>query len=430
MQRLQGLAAMVAAAALSALAGVPAAAASFSTVYSFANAHGGAGDANNPYAGLIIDGAGNLFGTSYAGGDAGEGAVFELSPPTGSQAAWTETILYSFYATNREDGVHPTGRLVLGPRGELYGTTSAAGGADAAGRGTVFELAPPAAPGGAWSETTLHVFGVPGDGAAPFAGLAIDAAGTLYGTTSAGGGAAAKDGPGFGTVFSLAPPANGAARWTETILHRFADDDGVSPQTDLLLGPNATLFGTTPNCGAKLACSGTVFQIALNAPGGAAETILYKFPLSGVAGQAPSSSLTMDAGGALYGATSLGIGTVFRLAPQSDGAPRWRQTVLARFPFDKAGGPEGGVLIGPGGVLYGTLAYGAHQALGTAYKLAPQAGSSGPWAQTVLYAIPPRPKGGGVDPVGDLVADRHGSFYGVTEIGGAGGVGTVFKVTP
>jgi uncharacterized repeat protein (TIGR03803 family) len=138
----------------------------------------------------------------------------------------------------------------------------------------------------------------------------------------------------------------------------------------------------------------------------------------------------MDSNGALYGATSLGIGTVYRLAPQRDDAATWKQTVLARFAFDKAGGPEGGVLIGPGGVLYGTLAYGAHQALGTIYKLTPPTRGSGPWAQTVLYAISPKPKGGGADPVGDLVTDQNGSFYGVTEIGGAGGVGTVFKVTP
>jgi uncharacterized repeat protein (TIGR03803 family) len=429
MQRLQGLAALVAAAALWASGGDPAAAAGFTTIYNFANAHGAGGDANNPYAGLIIDGAGNLYGTSYAGGAAGEGTVFELSPPTANQTAWTETILYSFYAANRTDGVHPTGRLVFGPHGELYGTTSSAGGAGAAGRGTVFELSPPATLGGSWTETTLHVFGAAGDGATPYAGLAIDAAGTLYGTTSAGGSMAAKDAPGFGTVFSLAPLAGGS--WTETILHRFADgDDGISPQADLLLGPNASLFGTTPSCGAKLACSGTVFEIALNAPGGPAETILYKFPASGVAGQEPSSSLTMDSGGALYGATSLGIGTVYRLAPQHGGVAPWKQTVLARFAFDKAGGPEGGVLIGPGGVLYGTLAYGAHQALGTIYKLSPPTGGSGPWPQTLLYAISPKPKGGGVDPVGDLIADHTGGFYGVTEIGGAGGVGTVFKVMP
>jgi uncharacterized repeat protein (TIGR03803 family) len=430
MQRLQGLAAITAATALSAWGGPPAAAASFSTIYSFVNAQGGAGDANNPYAGLIMDGAGALYGTSYAGGAAGEGAVYRLSPPTGDQPSWTETILYSFYAGNRTDGVHPTSRLVFGQRGTLYGTTSAAGGTGAGGRGTVFELAPPATAGGAWTETTLHVFGAAGDGATPYAGLAIDAAGTLYGTTSAGGSSAGKDLSGFGTVFSLSPPANGAVGWTETILHSFTDSDGIAPQTDLLLGPNATLFGTTPNCGAKLACSGTVFEIALAAQGGPAERILYKFPASGANGQGPSSGLTMDAGGALYGATSLGIGAVYRLAPQDSDATMWKQTVLARFPFDKAGGPEGGVLIGPGGVLYGTLAYGAHQALGTVYKLAPPAGGSGPWPQTVLYAISPKPKGGGVDPVGDLVADRNGAFYGVTEIGGVGGVGTVFKVTP
>jgi uncharacterized repeat protein (TIGR03803 family) len=136
------------------------------------------GDGANPAAGLIFDAAGNLYGTTTGGGTSGYGTVFELTPMGGG--GWTETILYSF--GNGTDGAIPYAGLIFDAAGNLYGTTF--GGGPYGGAGTVFELTPTA--GGGWTETVLHSFNG-GDGANPVAGLIFDAAGNLYGTTTGGG---------------------------------------------------------------------------------------------------------------------------------------------------------------------------------------------------------------------------------------------------
>jgi uncharacterized repeat protein (TIGR03803 family) len=403
------------------------AAASFRTLYAFA---GRFGDAATPYAGLAINAAGRLFGTAYAGGASGNGAVFELVPPLPGHATWTETVLHSFAAATPDDGAKPTGRLVFGRDGELYGTTSTGGGRHASGAGTVFELLPPASPWDSWREITLHVFtGENGDGATPLAGLAIDAAGNLYGTTSAGGKGPGDGGAGMGTVFKLSPPAAPGGGWSETVLYRFgAADDGAAPQSDLLLA-HGTLFGTTPSCAVLAACGGTIFAVTPRADGSISEATIMKFAAGGMAGRGPAGSLAMDAAGALYGTTSAGIGTAFRLAPPAGADTAWHHSVLARFTTGREGGPEGSVIIGNGGALYGTLTFGAHKSLGTIYKLTPPQKPGDAWPQTTLYAMPVWPRGGAA-PVGELAADQTGTLYGVTEIGGAGGVGTVFRLTP
>src|ERR1019366_934096 len=137
-------------------------------------------DGANPYAGLIFDAAGNLYGTTTVGGTYYYGTVFELTPTAGG--GWTEKVLHSFNY-NGTDGNNPQASLTIDAAGNLYGTTSG-GGTYGNYKGTVFELTPAA--GGDWTETVLHNFVGP-DGAAPLAGLIFDAAGNLYGTTSGGG---------------------------------------------------------------------------------------------------------------------------------------------------------------------------------------------------------------------------------------------------
>jgi uncharacterized repeat protein (TIGR03803 family) len=192
------------------------------------------GDGANPYAGLVFDKKGNLYGTTVAGGADGHGTVFELT------AAGAETVLYSF-GSQPGDGLNPRAGLVFDKKGNLYGTAEA-GGAD--GYGTLFELT------AAGAEKVLYSFGSqPGDGEYPFAGLVFDKQGNLYGTTADGG---AHD---YGTVFEL------TAADTETVLYSFGSQpgDGHYPEAGLVFDKKGNLYGTTIAGGAD--DYGTVFEV-------------------------------------------------------------------------------------------------------------------------------------------------------------------------
>ncbi|MGA2577024.1 MAG: choice-of-anchor tandem repeat GloVer-containing protein [Bryobacteraceae bacterium] len=185
-------------------------------IYSFG---GPGGDGCFSQAPLTVGAGGVLYGTTLAGGSgtpcshlpylsSGCGTVFQLTPPTTEGGAWTETVIYNFMGTNG-DGAYPTAGVVLGEDGVLYGTTGYGGNATSGspcnsyagvtGCGTVFALAPPAAPGGAWTETILHSFtGQNGDGGNP-GPLVISSTGVLYGPATSGGTA------GAGTIFAVKP---------------------------------------------------------------------------------------------------------------------------------------------------------------------------------------------------------------------------------
>jgi len=143
-----------------------------------------------PYGGVIADGKGNLYGTTYYGGTNGDGSVFKLTKSAGK---YSESVLYSF--TGGSDGSWPTTTLMFDPKGNLDGTTSAGG--DSNGDGVVFKLAPKS--GGKWKESVAHQFGKGSDGANPFYGLIRDQVGDLFGTTAIGGGS------GQGVVFEITP---------------------------------------------------------------------------------------------------------------------------------------------------------------------------------------------------------------------------------
>src|SRR5258708_39693527 len=154
-----------------------------SVIFSFA---GNGKTATGPVAGLIFDVSGNLYGTTEGGGGNGTGTVFELIPAAGG--AWTQKILYSFGVTGSGDGNYPEGGLIFHAAGNLYGTTAAGGSgwnSSSACCGAVFELTP--SPNGEWTEKVLHSFQANGtDGTLPQSGLVIDAQGNLYGTTLLG----------------------------------------------------------------------------------------------------------------------------------------------------------------------------------------------------------------------------------------------------
>jgi uncharacterized repeat protein (TIGR03803 family) len=201
-----------------------------SILYSF----GVAPDGEEPEAGLIMDSAENLYGTTEAGGvHGGDGTVFKI-------ASGTETVLYSFGAS-ATDGQQPEADLIMDSAGNLYGTT-AGGGAN--GHGTIFKIGP------SGTETILYSFGASAtDGQAPFAGLIMDSAGNFYGTTDGGGA------NGDGTVFKISTSG------TETVLYSFGANaiDGQNPTAGLIMDSAGNLYGTTYAGGAK--GWGTVFLI-------------------------------------------------------------------------------------------------------------------------------------------------------------------------
>ncbi len=268
-------------------------------VHNFTSSH----DGYIPSAALVLDSAGNLYGTTSLGGAGncmgrGCGTVFELKP---SVSGWTQSVLYSFDGTSGDD----PRSLIFDGLGNLYGVTTAGG---SYGRGTIFELSP--SPNG-WVETVLYNFRS-ADGTSPRGGLVFDSAGILYGTTS-GKFFEKCSANNCGTVFKL-EPAGGT--WTLKTLHTFAGSDGNSPVGKLILDAAGNLYGTTFYGGAHN--SGTVFKLAAS-PTGWTETLLHSFPYGALSdGMNPASGLVADQAGYLFGTAKsggFGDGSVFEMVP-------------------------------------------------------------------------------------------------------------------
>jgi uncharacterized repeat protein (TIGR03803 family) len=294
--------------------------------------------ANVP-AGLIIDSAGDLYGTTWSGGSAGDGTVFKLSPDGGG--GYTESVLHTF--TGGSDGAYPDAGLIMDGAHNLYGTTWGGG---SAGDGVVFELS---AGSGGYTYSLLHTFTEGNDGGNPGAALVMDGAGNLYGTTEVGGSASA------GIVFELTPGAGGYA---ESVLHVFTGSDGADPQAGLVMDGAGNLYGTTELGGSR--DDGIVFELKAGS-GGYAETVLYSFT-GGADGANPAAGLIMDHGGNLYGTTPgvgyFGGGTVFELTPGSSGDAL---SVLYSFTGGADGGsPHAALLMDGAGNLYGTAQSGGN----------------------------------------------------------------------
>src|ERR1017187_9485491 len=300
-------------------------------------------DGNNPYAGLIFDAAGNLYGTTSGGGTSGVGTVFELTPAAGG--TWTEKVLHNF---SNDEGTTPLAGLIFDAAGNLYGTTSR-GGND---YGTVFELTPAA--GGTWTEKVLHNFDNT-DGAYPQAGLISDIAGNLYGTTPNGG----TDG--LGTVFELTPAGGGT--WTEQVLLNFNSTDGANPYGGLIFDAAGNLYGMTFNGGTFN--YGTLFELTPAGGGTWTERVAHNFG-SGTDGFSPQASLVLDGAGNLYGTTfyggSYGGGTVFRFNAQGE-------VLLHSFSGTDGADPNAELILDAAGNLYGTTVDGGTSNKGTAFEI-------------------------------------------------------------
>lgn len=409
--------------------------AQYPVLYNFAgNWTGG-----TPESSLVLDGAGNLYGTTVLGGgkpnkctqiDEDCGTVFELSP--GSGGAWNYSILHGF--TGDANGGSPFKSLVRDAAGNLYGTTID-GGDNAAcsggqyfnvGCGVVFELSKNSS--GLWKETVLYTFKGGTDGANPFSDLWLDAAGNLYGTTQFGGSLNGCSNDGCGVAYRLSRTSTG---WHEAVLYAFPGQFGrVQYPEDLVQDSSGNLYGTTINGGNPACGCGTVFRLSPSSSGPWTETVLYEFA-GGTDGSNPGFGLTLDAAGNLYGVTELGgangFGSVFELSPGSGGS--WTETQLYSF----AGGsdaqyPRTGPSFDPSGNLYGSSIFGGGDTFdcipngcGVIYELSP---GSGGWSENVVYSFQAAL---GYYPNG-IIRDAAGNLYGTTSTGGTAGQGIVFRV--
>lgn len=406
----------------------------FATLYRFQ----GGTDGFLPLSGVTIAQNEKLYGTTPAGGSASCpyfpgnkcGTAFELSPPTTRGGAWTLTTIYNFQGGS--DAANPTGVLALGKHGDIYGTALGGSGLCTDGCGTVFRLVPPSTPVGTWTEMVLYSFQGGTDGAFPSGGVVIGEGGRLYGTTSGGGD------NNQGTVFELTPPEQPAGTWTETVLHRFAGGaEGSNPYASVVVGANSALYGTTyyggtvnPACpGVSLGCGGVFELTRPSASGGAwGYSALYQFT-GGSAGSIPQGGVVIGMHGELYGTTvlggiissscALGCGTVFSLTPPASPGGLWQETVLHAFAGTPDGlGPSAGLVMNAtNGMLFGTTYGGGNSACGcgTVFRLSlpPTPGLS--WVELGLHSFK-GPNSGAAPYV--LALGKNGVLYGTTALGG------------
>lgn len=371
----------------------PGRAQSFSVIHNFAG-----NDGSGPLAGLAMDAKENLYGTASSGGVYGDGVVFKAS------RNGAEMVLHSF--GHGTDGSTPESSVILDAAGNLYGTTYVGG---TFSSGTVFRISPKG------TEAVLYSFGGGADGANPIAGLAMDKGGNLYGTTSAGGTFNA------GTVFKVSPTGKHA------VLYNFGQgvNDGSTPVAGVTLDPKGNLYGATSVGGA--AGYGTLFELT---PSGTQwkEVTLHQFEMQSDGGT-PYAGLIFDLAGNLYGAAtqggdgSGGGGTVFELTPSAGG---WSFHVVYGLAGWNISGTFRDLLYDNStGTLYATTHCDGTYDSGTVYELT---SSNGTWLYTQLYTF----TGGsdGLYSFSNVVLDKAGNLYGTTNLGGANGMGVIFRVKP
>ena len=362
--------------------------------------HGGK-DVMTPQAPLVVDSAGNLYGTSYAGGLYGNGTVFELTHVGGH--GWTEQLLYSFTGSGT-DGAHAQSAVTIDSAGNLYGTTSGGG---TQGGGTAWKLVKPVGNGG-WREVILHAFGHGTDGNSPHGKLLLAADGSLYGTTLFGGMTFG------GTVFKL---AHGATGWTETLLYQFTGtNDGNLCASTLTTDAAGALYGSTIAGGSTN--NGMVFKLTPGPAGQTAwnEQVLYSFDAPND-GHGPQTGVVFDTHGNLFGTTSSGgtsaYGTVFELTPPAAGGTAWAEQVLHNFAYQVEGSPAIDLpVFDASGNLWGTSAGGtAHE--GAVWEMTPPTAGNG-WALTIVHNFTGAPDGSGPNGLTLL----HPNLIGTTQTGG------------
>jgi hypothetical protein len=353
-------------------------------------------DGYDPLGGVIRDSAGNLYGTTPGGGLYGWGGVFEVTPSgTGS----TEKLIYSFQGTS--DGALPSASLALDASGNLYGVAQFGGSNNCfGGCGTVFKLAP--ATGGTWAFSVLHTFNGARDGSNPTAGVMVDSAGNVYGTSQYGTNTT-NCGGGCGTVFKLTPTTHG--EWTHYLLFAFSGKPNVGANPALgtvIMDPAGNLYGVTRSGGSGI--DGVVYKLTPQSTGFWKESILYNVQQSEAYCE---GTLAMDAAGNLYdtlpGGGTYNNGSVFELTPSVSGP--WTKTTLFNFNGGSTGGnSQGGVVFDSAGNLYGVNDQ-------IAYKLSPVAGA---WQETTLFTFGFQNESPAFTPAIDPAGDLYGTIPNIT----------------
>jgi uncharacterized repeat protein (TIGR03803 family) len=389
---------------------------------------------------VIMDQAGDLYGTTQGGGTQDRGVIFELSP--GQHGGYNYQILYNFCSeSNCADGGVPIGSLVIDTSGNLYGVSRDGGNFNS---GDVFELV---ANGGQWTFDVVYSFCSLTnctDGGGPFAGITYsgavsgmpyDGTSPLFGTT-VGGGA-----HGNGAAYALQPNKNA---WSEQAIYSFCPQedcpDGSSPYAPLLVDESGNLYGTTFEGGNQN--GGVLFELSPNG-GGWDESVLKNFGFRFHHLLRPFSGVAMNPAGDLIGFSQYGgnhpkfriacrrdgCGGIYSLSPdQGDKAYTQLYKFCSLTSCLDGGWPTSDLyatppLLDPEGNIFGTASVGGTTRLcGTLFEL------SGPALQ-VLYDFGKK-KAAGCSPANSLFRDSSGRLYGTTLGGGANGRGTIFRYDP
>jgi uncharacterized repeat protein (TIGR03803 family) len=290
-------------------------------------------------------------------------------------------------------------------------------------RAAVFELTPPAASGDTWSESTIYHFG----SGSPVSALAASKSGVLYGMTELDGA------NGAGTVYELAPPKAAGSPWIYTLLYSFSTaecpDYGCQPGGPPTIGSSGDVYvaatGTATDCGEI---------IKLTPPsqtgGGWAAEVLYTFTCQ-AGGEEPNGGMVIGAGGVLYGLARAGggegsTGLLFSLGPPNVSSPDWTFAILHLFnpgpfpPYSDGYTPVGGLTMSTAGVIYGTTEFGGTYGDGTVFEVVPPGNL--PLQYEVIYNFTGM-NGDGYDPWSAPVISANGSLYGTTPVGGNSSVG-------
>jgi uncharacterized repeat protein (TIGR03803 family) len=411
------------------------------------------GDGNEVISRLLRDASGNLYAAAYNAGAHGGGTIEELSPA--SRGKWKHKLIYGFCAqSNCADGSNPHAGVIIDTAGNLYGTTEFGGSMNL---GVAYELIPNARRS-KWRLKVLHDFCSMGganctDGGYPVSGLTYvgaasgapyDGVSPLYGSTANYG---SGSGAG-GVVYALTPSGK---KWTQTVLYNFCLTgcaSGASPIASLIADASGNLYGTTAGSGQN-GIGGTVFELSPSAGRtNWTETTLYSFcALSGCAdGYNPYAEVSMDASGNLFGMTPFGgsgqaskcahieasgCGVAFKLVPNGSNS---QETVLYDFCAAKdctdGAEPDAGFIMDGSGNLFSTTRFGGgndidilHNGGGTVFAL------SG--TRQAIYNFCAQPNcADGEYPFAGLIIDGSGNLFGATFNGGSANAGTVFELTP